>query len=101
MDAIKTNHSLAFNRMCLLIETGIIGDVISIDTVCTVMREKPVPGWNSMCAWGPIALLPIFRILGCNPSDVSIISKMDDEYYDSFTKVNLSYKNAVGVQKLA
>lgn len=100
MDAIKTNYSLAFNRMCLLIETGKIGDVVSIDSTCTVMREKPIEGWNSICTWGPVSLLPIFRILGNSPKDVTIISKMNDSYYDAFTKINLLYDHAVASVKI-
>lgn len=100
MDAIKTNHSLAFNRMCLMLETGVIGDIVSIDTTCTVVREAPIKGWNSMCSWGPVSLLPIFKILGDDPLKIEIISKMEDSYYDTFTKINLLYKHAVASAKI-
>ena len=100
MDAIKTNHSLAFNRMCLLLETGVIGEIVSVDSTCTVMREKPIEGWNSMCTWGPTALLPIFKILGCFPKDVKITSKMEDSYYDSFSKIDLLYNDAIASARI-
>ena len=100
MDAIKTNYSLAFNRMCLLIETGIIGKIVSIDATCTVIREEPIKGWNSICAWGPIALLPIFKIMGREYNKIEIISKMKDDYYDAFTKINLLYSHGVASAKM-
>ena len=99
MDAIKTNHSLAFNRMCLLLETGIIGEIVNVESTCTVMVDKPSDGWNSMCSWGPTALLPILKILGCSPKSIKITSKMDDPCCDSFSKIDLIYEHAIASAK--
>ena len=43
-----------------------IGDVLSVDATCTSIRnydDKNSDGvkWNSICLWGPTALLPIFK----------------------------------------
>ncbi|MBR6910325.1 MAG: adenylyltransferase/cytidyltransferase family protein [Candidatus Methanomethylophilaceae archaeon] len=100
MDAIKTNHSLAFNRMCLLLETGVIGDIVSVESTCTVMLEKPIEGWNSICSWGPTALLPALKILGCSPKAVKITSRMDNSYYDSFSIIDLTYEHAIASAKI-
>ena len=71
MDSIKTAYSTAYNRMILLLKGGVIGDIMSIDAVCTSLSDlerregKPTPcTWNSICAWGPTAMLPIFQLLG-------------------------------------
>ena len=68
MESIKTAYSIAYYRMLLLAKTGIIGKIISVDSICTSMRdyskEARITGWNSICAWGPTALLPIFQLLG-------------------------------------
>ncbi len=100
MDAIKTNYSLAFNRLCLLLQTGVIGDIVSVDSTCTVMREKPIEGWNSMCAWGPVSLLPISKILGHLPKEIKIFSKMEDSYYDSFSRIDLMFDHAIASAKV-
>ena len=63
MDSIKTAYSTAYNRLLLLLKGGNIGDVYSIDATCTSIREYDDNSWNSITAWAPTALLPIFQIL--------------------------------------
>ena len=57
--------------MILLAKTGKIGDIVSVDSVCTSLREVDYTDenamkqvWNSMATWAPIALLPVFQLLG-------------------------------------
>lgn len=40
MESIKTAYSLAFSRLILLVKSGMIGDVISIDSTCTSLRKN-------------------------------------------------------------
>ena len=107
MDGIKTAYSIAFNRMMLLIKGGIIGEVLSIDSTCTSLvdiREDTLPPylWNSICAWGPTALLPIFKILGTNFTKTLNYSKSLEEHpnFDLFTKVSFLYENGVASIKV-
>ena len=106
MESIKTAYSIAYYRMLLLAKTGIIGKIISVDSICTSMRdyskEARITGWNSICAWGPTALLPIFQLLGTDYLKKDIIShKMEnDQNYDLFTKVSLIYKDAMASMKV-
>ena len=96
MDAIKTAYSIAYNRMCLLLEGNVIGDVVNIKSTCTSIRSERFDGWNSICMWGPVALLPVFAIMGPDPSEVQIISKRNDgSTEDSFVFINLRYKNSI------
>ena len=71
IDGIKTAYSTAYSRMLVLAKSGIIGDVLSVDSVCTSNRlnQKSVltKEQNSICAWGPTSILPIFQLLGTNP----------------------------------
>jgi choline-phosphate cytidylyltransferase len=106
MESVKTAYSMAYYRMLLLAKTGIIGKIISVDAICTSMRdyteEARVSGWNSICAWGPTALLPIFQLLGTDYVKKDIVThKLErDEDYDLFTKVALVFKDAVASIKV-
>lgn len=103
MDAIRTAYSTAYYRMLLLIKSGRIGNVISIDSSCTSLRDNDLTNdelkekWNSLCTWGPNAMLPIFQILGTQYSRKTIASHFEDESikYDSFSKVTFYYPHAV------
>ena len=106
MESIKTAYSMAYYRMQLLAKTGIIGKILSVDAICTSMRdyalEGRISGWNSICAWGPTALLPIFQLLGTNYVKKDIIThKMEsEEDYDLFTKVSFVFKDAMASMKV-
>lgn len=109
MEAIKTAYSTAYHRMLLMIKSGIIGRVLSIDATCTSIREFGVNDeetikflWNSICAWGPTAMLPIFQLFGTNYKQKQIISDLNNEEarYDSFTKINFLYDTSVASIKV-
>lgn len=110
MDAIKTAYSTAFERLVLLAKGGKIGQVISVDAVCTSLVDGIMldgadlsQKWNGMCAWAPIALLPVFKILGTNYLKKSIITKFMDKSVnmDAFTKIDFVYPEAVASIKVA
>mgnify|MGYP000062707744 FL=1 len=107
IDGIKTAYSTAYSRMLVLAKSGIIGDVLSVDSVCTSNRlnQKSVltKEQNSICAWGPTSILPIFQLLGTNPCKTEIISKIIDENlnFDGFSKINFTYQKAVASAKVA
>ena len=105
MDSIKTAYSTAYSRLLVLIKSGRIGDVLSIDATCTRLEEN-IPGqikdykWNSITSWAPTALLPIFQILGTDYNDIKINSVILEKDFDSFTKIDLTYDNAVASLKV-
>ncbi|NFG58745.1 glycerol-3-phosphate cytidylyltransferase [Clostridium botulinum] len=109
MEAIKTAYAMAFRRLLLLAKTGKIGNIISVDAVCTSLNETDrIDNYgsykrrNSMCAWGPTALLPIFKILGTEYVSKKIIScfEKSDNSFDLFSKIEFIYKNAVASIKI-
>lgn len=108
MDAIRTAYSTAYYRMLLLVKSGRIGKVISVDSSCTSLRDNDLTSeelkekWNSICTWGPNAMLPIFQLLGVNYLNKTITSLIEDEsiMYDSFTKIAFVYSNAVASIKV-
>jgi choline-phosphate cytidylyltransferase len=108
MDGIKTAYSTAYNRLLLLVKSGKIGDVISVDSTCTSLRDLDNEydlenKWNSISAWGPTALLPVFQILGTNYLKKHIVTQYADKSrkFDGFTKIDFIYEHAVASIKVA
>lgn len=109
MDAIKTAYATAYNRLLLLLKGGKIGKILSIDVACTSLgdiytwdKEKISNSWNSICAWGPTAMLPIFQIAGTEYVSKTISSYMLSEEYkfDAFTKIDFTYNDMVAALKV-
>lgn len=103
MEAIKTAYSTAYSRLLLLLKGGNIGDIISVDSVCTSMRKHKKEDrteWNCIYEWGPTALLPVFQILGTNYRQHQIVSHFFDDGHDSFTKMDFVFDKAVASIKI-
>ena len=109
MDAIKTAYGMAYNRLVLLLKGGKIGSIVSVDAVCTSLTDlqnsdlkKLEHKWNSICAWGPTALLPIFQLLGPDYKNKVITSSFVDKqkHFDVFTKIAFVYDHAVASIKV-
>lgn len=108
MDAIRTAYSTAYYRMLLLVKSGRIGTIMSVDSSCTSLRDNDLSNeelrekWNSICSWGPNAMLPIFQLLGTQYSQKCITSHIEEEsiMYDSFTKIAFVYPRAVASIKV-
>ena len=102
MDAIRTAFSMAYYRMLLLIKSGRIGDVVSVDASCSSLREIKEKTVGSLYTWGPNALLPVFQILGTDYCDKQIQSLFgnEDSSCDIFTKISFVYPHAVASIKV-
>lgn len=106
MDGIKTAYSTAFSRLLLLVKSGRIGKVLSVDATCTSLEKIEnidySVRWNSITQWGPTAMLPIFEILGTDYTDCQIYSNILDKehHYDTFTRINFTYPDAVASLKV-
>lgn len=105
MEAIKTAYATAYNRLLLLVKSKVIGSVVSVDATCTQL--KPLSsggemGQPSICAWGTTAMLPVLQILGTQYQSLSFVSSFRDEekVFDTFTKIDLCYPNAVASIKV-
>ncbi len=102
-EAIKTAYCTAYNRLLLLIKSGKIGTVLSVDTTSTDLsglyktEEFAIHGWNSICKWGPTGMLPVFQILGDTYNDVNITTMISDmeNMNDIFTRISFTYPKAV------
>lgn len=111
MESIKTAYATAYSRLLLLIKTGKIGKVVSVDATCTSLREIRKDGmaeqsaWSSICEWGPVAMLPILQILGTDYETKQIVSQLIkspslSSKFDAFTKIDFIYPGAVASLKV-
>lgn len=103
MDSLKTAYCTAYSRLVLLAKSGRIGDVVSVDATCTSLQNVGADlsnVWNSICAWGPTAMLPIFQMLGTNYDKKQIISCFVEPDFDIFTKISFVYPHAVASLKV-
>lgn len=109
MDSIKTAYSTAYNRMLVLAKGGKIGDIVSVDSICTSLSDLEIKTkrgtnldevWNSICAWGPTAMLPIFQLLGTDYVSKQITSHLIAENFDTFTKIAFVYPHSVASLKI-
>ena len=110
MDAIKTAYSTAYERLILMAKSGKIGKVVSVDAVCTSLRDGiSIEGtdltkkWNSMCGWAPAAMLPVFQIFGTDYKSKVFYTMFQDKdaNIDAFTKIDFVYPTGVATVKVA
>lgn len=100
-ECIKTAYIRAYSRMLLLLKSGLIGDIVSVDATCTSLnKETDAEGWNSLYSWGPTALLPIFQILGTNYTHKSLITSMKNGDENVFSKMDFVFSKAVATIKV-
>ncbi len=105
-EAIRTAYTTAYARMLLLLKSGKIGDVVSVDATCTSLstdeNENPALRWGALKVWGPTALLPIFQILGTDYRQVLRFVMKDRQVptLDAFTKLDFIYKDAAASLKV-
>lgn len=110
MDAIKTAYATAYSRLLLLAKGGKIGRIVSVDAVCTSLRDGIFledadlsSKWNSMCGWAPTAMLPVFQIFGTSYKAKTFCTLFQDKSknIDAYTKIDFVYTNGVASVKVA
>lgn len=102
MEANKTAHCPAFNHLTVMIKSGVIGDVVDIDSSLSklwdddmTLREfDPGQAGGSMYELGSYPLLPIVRLLGTGYLNLNLYSRMQ-QGVDMYTKGVMRYPHAV------
>lgn len=109
MDSIKTAYATAYYRLLLMVKSGIIGEVVTVDSICTsqtnlmMSKAENFPYiWNSMSEWGPTAMLPIFQLMGTDYKEKIITTRIQEgtEDFDLFTKIAFIYPHGVASMKI-
>lgn len=104
MSSLRTAYATAYMRLLLLIKSGMIGQVKMIEATCTSLKNKQLlienkleEKWNSICEWGPTAMLPVFQILGTQYLRKTICTNLlkENPKFDLFTKIDFVYPSAV------
>ena len=108
MESIKTAYATAYDRLLLLVKSGKIGQVVSVDSVCTSLKDD-IPNdvdtdnvWSGFEAWMPTALLPVYQLLGTEGCTERIVSSFyaGQTHFDKMTQITSVYPNAVASARI-
>lgn len=106
MEANKTAHCPAFNHLMVMIKSGAIGEVVDIEaSLSRLLPDKTRREFDAAQAGGSMyesavyPLLPIFRLLGTEYTNLNIYSRMENGV-DIYTKGVMRYPKAVCSFKL-
>ena len=106
MDSIKTAYSAAYYHLLLMLKTGVIGDIISVDATSTSLvdvqgLENLSEEWSSFTSWGPASLMAIYQILGTDVRKFDFVTKYKDtsQDFDIFVKFNIAFDHATASSK--
>lgn len=99
MDGLKTAYSVAYARLLLLVKSGRIGEVVSVDATCTSLSTndnlpQTKAKWGSLAAWGVFGLMVVFQVLGTAYKEKHIVVQQREDY-DTFDDIQLIYEHAV------
>lgn len=103
-EALKTAYATAYHRLLLLVQSGRIGRIVSIQATCTSLFDLKSDDssldekWTAADMWLPTVLLPVFQLLGTKPVSFTMYKSMLKERpdFDAFGKIDLVYDGAIG-----
>lgn len=100
MEASKTAHLPAWNRLLVLLKSGIIGEIVDVKASLSKLMPEHLREFDEEQAGGsvtelaPFPLMSIIKILGTDYDNVHFYSKMKNGV-DIFTSAHFSYPSAV------
>ena len=96
MVALKTAYCPAFCHLFSLLKSGIIGDIVEINTSSTTILEDNASREHggSMVEHACFTMLPIIKLFGTDYRNINFYSKTHDAI-DLFTKAVFRYDHAV------
>lgn len=99
MEASKTAYCPAFSHITTLVKSGIIGDVVDVQSSLSKMVKAPTRELDAAQAGGamaehaPLNLMAIFKILGCKWTDIRFHTKVENGV-DIYTKGIINFPHA-------
>lgn len=100
LEANKTAHCPAFNHLFVMIKSGVIGDVVDIETSLSQLLDSggrefdAAQAGGAMFEQGSYPLLPVIRLLGTDYEYIRFYPKVENGV-DIYTKGILKYPNAI------
>lgn len=107
MEGLKTAYTPAFGKLIALAKSGIIGNILSVDANFTQILGKQLAeqirlvDGGSVNALASYPFLAFVKFLGLDYKDIQFFSHNDDKGIDMFTKILVSYENAVATSNVA
>jgi len=107
MEGLKTAYTPAFGKLIALAKSGIIGNILSVDANFTQILGKQLAeqirlvDGGSINALASYPFLAFVKFLGLDYKDIQFFSRNDDKGLDMFTKILVSYENAVATSNVA
>lgn len=102
MEANKTAHCPAFNHLIVMLKSGVIGDIVSVDSSLSKLWDDNLSlrefdssqAGGSMYELGSYPLLPIIKLLGTDYLDINLYSRIQNGV-DMYTRGIMLYPHAV------
>lgn len=107
IEGLKTAYTPAFGKLIALAKSGIIGNILSVDANFTQILGKQLAeqirlvDGGSVNALASYPFLAFVKFLGLDYKDIQFFSRNDDQGLDMFTKILVSYENAVATSNVA
>ncbi len=105
MEALKTAFCPGFEKLCQIVDSGVIGTVCDVEACFTRLaseqsRERTdVEYGGGFTEFGSHTMLPILRFMGTDYKDVQFHSILDGQGLDLYTKANFVYERGMATSK--
>ena len=105
MEAVKTAYCPGFGQLINMVQSGKIGKVCDVEACFTRLanidsRERTDAAYGgAFLEFGSYTLLPIIKLLGTDYRDIHFDTIYDENGVDLYTKVYMSYDNAMALSK--
>ena len=105
MEAVKTAYCPGFGQLINMVQSGKIGKVCDVEACFTRLandnsRERTDAAYGgAFLEFGSYTLLPVIKLLGTDYKDIHFDTIYDENGVDLYTKVYLSYDNAMALSK--
>ncbi len=105
MEALKTAYCPGFEKLCQIVDSGVIGEVRDVEACFTRLtsegsRERTdIKYGGGFTEFGSHTMLPILRFMGTDYKNVYFHSILDEKGIDSYTKVQFIYEKGLATSK--
>ena len=98
MEGLKTAYAPGFAKILELAKNGVVGEIKYIEACFTKLTDKsgreyanPQTG-GSFTELGTYVILPVLSVFGCEYSDVTFDSILNEKGLDTFTRATIQYE---------